>query len=308
MIVKIIFGSQLYGTATAQSDKDFKGVGLPTWHQIALGKIPKHIEMHSTGDPKGKNSAEDVDTEIFSLHEFIKLALEGQTVAIDMLHAPEACLIQRSHIWDRIVANRHRFYSKNIHSFLGYAIGQAAKYGIKGSRLNNAKTMLQWLESLPPAARLGEYSEDAPSGEHITCSEDHIEVCGKKLQHTCKIDYLINIIRQFVDSYGARARMAANNEGIDWKAVSHALRAAYQMRELFSEGTVTFPRPEAAFLTRVKTGQLDYSHVGQVLEGLIDEVKGLREQCTLPDQPDHEYWEDFLIGIVSDISRGVRLD
>ena len=41
LIVKMVFGSHLYGTNTPQSDKDFKGVFMPTNEQIYLGKIPK---------------------------------------------------------------------------------------------------------------------------------------------------------------------------------------------------------------------------------------------------------------------------
>ena len=192
--------------------------------------------------------------EIFGIHEFFKLALEGQTIALDMLHAPAANIIQTSDVWERIVAKRHKFYSKNIHSFLGYAIGQAAKYGVKGSRLSDAQAVLGWLETLPPGSRLGDnHFADLPHGDQIKVGYgDFIDVCGKKLQYTCKVSYLADILKKFVDNYGERARLAANNQGIDWKAVSHALRAAYQMKELFSLETITFPRPEAAYLTAVK--------------------------------------------------------
>ena len=86
-IVKMKFGSHLYGTATPDSDLDYKGVFLPTKEQIYLGNIPKS-NSHSTKQTSiegVKNSNDDVDTEIYSLHYFIKLACEGQTVALDML-------------------------------------------------------------------------------------------------------------------------------------------------------------------------------------------------------------------------------
>ena len=96
-IVKIIFGSHLYGTDTPDSDQDFKGIFLPTKEQIFLGKIPKSIN-ENTKKGEGKNTADDVDTEIYSLHYFLKLACEGQTVSLDMLHAPDNMIIETKQI------------------------------------------------------------------------------------------------------------------------------------------------------------------------------------------------------------------
>lgn len=297
MIVKMLFGSHLYGTATPASDRDYKGIALPTWKEVCTGRIPKHVEHSSTGNPNGKNTSEDVDTEIFSLHQFFKLALEGQTVAMDMLHAPVGMLSKNSVLWDAIRMDRAKFYSKNIHSFLGYAIGQAAKYGVKGSRLNDAQAVLNWLRT--QAGKLKDCDLSTfPTGEHIRVVEQGFDVCGKQLQFTCKVDYLADIVSKFYTNYGERARQAAKDEGIDWKAISHAFRAAYQMKELFSEGTITFPRPEAAFLTEIKTGQRKYLDVAPILEDLIDEVKGLRDRSELPEQPDRDYWDGYLIFVV----------
>jgi len=43
IIVKMKFGSHLYGTATVDSDLDYKGVFLPSKKEVLLGKIHKSI-------------------------------------------------------------------------------------------------------------------------------------------------------------------------------------------------------------------------------------------------------------------------
>ena len=144
IIVKTIFGSHLYGTSTPESDKDFKGIFMPSKEQIFLGHIPKSYNKN-TKKGNEKNTSDDVDTEIYSLHYFIKLACEGQTVALDMLHAPDNMIIESSHIWRAIVKNKEKFYTKNLKAFIGYARRQASKYGIKGSRLNAAKKIMDIL-------------------------------------------------------------------------------------------------------------------------------------------------------------------
>lgn len=80
LIVKMKFGSHLYGTSTEDSDVDYKGIFLPGKREILLNHIPK-CRSFSTGNDLVKNSPDDVDEEIYSLHYFIELACDGQTVA-----------------------------------------------------------------------------------------------------------------------------------------------------------------------------------------------------------------------------------
>jgi len=179
LIVRMVFGSHLYGTNTPESDKDFKGVFMPTKEQIYLGKIPK-CYSEQTGDDKSKNTKEDTDTEIYSLHYFIKLACEGQTVALDMLHAPLDMRTYSSPLWHRIIFNRSKFYTKNMKAFVGYARRQAAKYGIKGSRLDAAKNVLDFIfENCYSGVKLKKYWNDLPEGEHI--HKDEIDPNGNRI-------------------------------------------------------------------------------------------------------------------------------
>ena len=129
-IVKMKFGAHLYGTATPDSDVDYKGIFLPTKEELLLGRVPKSYS-YSTGREESRNTKNDIDIELYSFHYFIKLACDGQTVAMDMLHAPENMILQKSIIWDAIVKNKQKFYTKNLKSFIDYARRQASKYGIK---------------------------------------------------------------------------------------------------------------------------------------------------------------------------------
>src|SRR6185503_7762646 len=94
----------------------------------------------------------DIDIEIVSLGQFLKLLLEGQTMALDMLFAPDwsytftgkdICLFQE------IYANRLRLMNRRLNSFVGYARQQASKYGQKGFRIHAYRAALDWLKSHP---------------------------------------------------------------------------------------------------------------------------------------------------------------
>lgn len=307
IIVKMKFGSHLYGTDTPASDLDFKGVFLPTKEEVFLGKIPKSINL-STNKSNTKNSSDDVDVEMYSLHYFLKLACAGETVALDMLHAHGDIIEEFSPIWAEIVGNRTKFYTKNLRAFVGYARRQAAKYGIKGSRLNAAKGFLNLLDAMNENVnKLSDIWEDLIEDEHrhfIESSPSGIrqyQVCGRIVQETMGIEYAYEIVSKFYKAYGHRAKQAAENKGIDWKAVSHAIRAAYQVKELLTENTITFPRPEAKLLLDVKLGKLDYlTEVGPLLDSLMEEVEELSEKSTLPEKPDRKFWDNFIVKTIED--------
>lgn len=305
LVVKMKFGAPLYGMGTGQSDQDFKGVFMPSGEQIRTGRIPK-CRHFTTGDDHSKNRAGDIDEEIYSLHHFIRLAAQGQTVAMDMLHAPEPFWTDHTPLWRAIVAQRSRFYTKRLKAFAAYAQRQAAKYGIKGSRLYAAAQVLSVLRSKDPRHRLADVWPSLPCMAHCGASgtDPHgrrlYQVCGKSFQASVRVGYVIPILEKFYDQFGERARLAANNRNIDWKAVSHALRAAIQVREILTLGEIRYPLRDAPYLMQVKSGQLDFaSQVAPALEALTDEIEQLLDQSDLPDQPDMAYWENFISDAVA---------
>ena len=304
LIVLMKFGSHLYDTNTENSDIDIKGIFLPTKDQILLNNIPKSVS-YKTKKGDGKNTKDDIDIEVYSLHYFFKLASEGQTVALDMLHASLLWPFYTSNIWHEIWNNKEIFHSKSLAAFVGYARRQAAKYGIRGSRLNTAKKVIEFLEETNKTdkfykveSRLKDVWEVLPEEEHIHFLETEkpkiYQVCGKKFQETVKVEYVLNILKKFYDQYGERARLAQQNKGIDWKALSHALRAAAQMKELLLQNTITFPRPEAEYLKEVKKGRIEYKKVIEELEKLMSQCEELAVNSKLPEKVNRRKIDRFL--------------
>lgn len=190
---------------------------------------------------------------------------------------------------------------------MGYVKKQAAKYGIKGSRLAGMSEMLTFLSSAPcvPNNTLSTVWAQLPESEFIKklvltnkagIEGNYLEVNGKKYQDTNSILYVVERLEKAYDSYGHRAKQAEQNEGVDWKAVSHALRAGYQLRDIFVKGFFEYPLDQTQFILDVKTGVLDFkSEVSPMLEGLIDEIDVLVENSDLPETVDTEYWDDWLL-------------
>lgn len=301
VVVEMIFGSHLYGTDTPESDQDFKGIILPTKREVLLGKIPNTLAS-STGDNKLKNVKGDVDRDWYSLHYFIKLCCAGETVALDMLHAP--VLLQSSDIWQKLIMHRSLFYTKSLKALISYLFKQSARYGLKGSRINAMQVALSALKG-SPGTRLMDMWGELPECEHIIKLDEEphrfYRVVGRKFVERMKVEEVHRIISEIYEKYGVRARDAAKNKNIDWKALSHAARAAMEIIEIFKHGTIIFPMKEAALLKDIKAGNLDYTDVvAPMLDDLIDECNRLSEASDLPEKVNRKFWDDFIVGVMTD--------
>jgi hypothetical protein len=112
-------------------------------------------------------------------------------------------------------------------------------------------------------------------------------------------------VQNFFNTYGSRAVLAAKNIGIDWKALSHAVRAALQVKEIFTDNTITFPLKEAELIKKIKSGSMDYTtEVAPLLESLMDEVEVLSKKSSLPEKPDRDFWDKFVIDTVREYHFG----
>jgi len=294
------FGSHLYGTNTPSSDTDYKGIYIPSFDDCIQGTIRKSIKL-DTNKSNEKNTSEDIDCEIYSVQHFLQLALKGETVAIDMLHCNEECTVFKTHKWTYIQSKRRNFYSKNMKAFVGYAQKQAAKYGLKGSRIASAKKLLNYLNTASDLdARISSMWDTLPTDEHMRFvhSEENsipaFNFCGKQIQSTVKISYAINMIEIFLKQYGQRAQQAEQNEGVDWKAISHALRAAYQLIEIYKTNNLVFPLTKAEYLKQVKAGSLDFKTVITELESQITLTQQLADESSFPKDVNPKYIKTIL--------------
>lgn len=318
-IVEIKFGSHLYGTDTLTSDADFKGIYLPEARDIVLERVKRNI---STSRPKRefeKNTKDDIDSETFSLMEFMRLLCEGQTVALDMLFAPDAFQVfkgQEYNLFRYIYSNKDRLLSKGILSFIGYARKQASKYGIKGSRVRAVKDTIEFLNTFDGTMLLKELPLDVfiargdefikyvqgtdPNGATLT----YFEVCGRKFQLTNSVKYSLAVLTKIYNEYGHRAKLAQENDGIDWKALSHAVRVNYEGQELLRTGSITFPCPNRKLLLAIKNGTLPYKDVEFIIEEGLKELEAAQVNSTLPEKPDVQWVDDFLYEVYSNIVKG----
>ena len=95
--------------------------------------------------------------------------------------------------------------------------------------------------------------------------------------------------------YGERSHKAEQNEGIDWKAVSHAVRASDQLIELYTSGKITYPLYFAEHILNIKQGKLPYKEVSDEIEYKMEQINQLANDSNLPETPDYKFWDAFVL-------------
>ncbi len=304
------FGSEIYGTNTPSSDTDIKGIFLPEAKEILLQRAPGAINKSTKTNNAAKNTSEDIDTEYYSLHKYMNLLLDANTPILDMLFAPEKFWIKdqmETDVWSEIQFHRKSFLHKNISPFVSYCRHQAAKYGVKGTRVASLRVVLDFLAPLEPTSKLGSYDlktfVEVTKNEFIKITEirnprgimePHLEVNGRKIAFHCTVKYAQEIFQKIFDEYGHRALLAEKNEGVDWKALSHAVRVCSQAQELLLYHELTFPRPDADVLLMIKKGQLPYKAVAELIEIGMENVESATKLSTLPEEGSR-HWAEHII-------------
>lgn len=308
ILFETVFGSHIYGTNTPNSDMDYKGIFMQDVKEIIFGK-KRDSEVSCTKVKKGlgvRNSKDDIDREFKELRKFIFDALDGQTYAVDLLYSPRKLWTQTSPEWEYIVEHRDKFLSKKVNAFIGYCNQQASKYGLKGTRLGTVDQAIKILRTYLPTSRL-EDNPDLPESEFLKYQiyvhnrnntkqpERMLNILGKFYSGRTMVKLVLTSLEKFFNDYGERAKMAAANESIDFKAVSHAYRCCYQLAELATKHRVDFPLEQAPYLIQIKTGQVSWpKQVQDELPLLMEKSVKLIQESDLPEKPDKKFWDEFI--------------
>ena len=303
---------------------DIKGLYIPEARSLVLGNA-KEFYTQNTSNHNQKNTAGDTDLEMFSLSYFIKLATKGETIALDMIHTPSNLIIDYDFIepWDFIVKNRSKYYTTDMKAYLGYVKKQAAKYGIKGTRMAALRQVWDAIKGLPeyedvPGAlgaahlhyfKVADYRTRLPINDFCKfaiCEKtgnEFYEIMGSKHQLTIKMSELKYKVQAEWNKYGERARLAELNQGIDWKAMHHAIRGGLQLKEIYSTGDLQYPLVDAEELVKIKKGEISFKTVSEFLEDIISDVDKLSVEASkngMPSKVDSKFWDDFVFEVYHD--------
>jgi hypothetical protein len=218
---------------------------------------------------------------------------------VDALWTPKEFWIESSPLWEELVALREKFISRRMNAFIGYARGQAAKYSLKGDRLKRLQTFETILidQGADPA------THPIKGMWHILPFEDErtnpqgireCQIAGKWFGETTPVKYVLTSVQNQIKRYGKRANAARKAGGVDWKAMSHALRVSLELEDLLQHKHIMFPLTHAPLLLSIKRGEVALEDVQTMLYDSLAMVELLAVRSDLPDEVDRKFWDAWL--------------
>ena len=332
LLFSTIYGSKLYGTDGPASDTDIRGVFIPTKEDLLLDRAPQHYNF--------KNSEADESYLSLHYFLRLLTQGETNALDMFFAYTNEKALISTSPMYEELIANKDKLITKNVTKYLGYCKSQALKYSIKGDRIQNYEALRELIDSCtsPSSTTLGEWLvhcrimgpdagaplgdpedyfknnthigrrfkiTDKSLGDHaylLICDnkERYIMVSGHLFPQNANINSTRDSIKKCLASYGKRAVNAAEDNGADYKALSHALRVGYQASWLLDNGEIMFPliKPQLNIIRGIKfkTTKMTYEEILAAIEMQIDYIENEQLPRTrLPEKPDWDWINSFIL-------------
>ena len=128
--------------------------------------------------------------------------------------------------------------------------------------------------------------------------ESYLTISDVKFQLNDSIKSAYHKIQKVIASYGKRAEKAVDNNGVDWKAISHCVRVILQVEELLTTNKITFPLINANFVKAIKynTSSMTYEEIMSWIENHIMHIEEvLLPKSTLREKADFQWIEEFIL-------------
>jgi predicted nucleotidyltransferase len=312
-------GSKLYGTDHKDSDTDFVGLFLPSLEDVLLKKDIPHFK-NDTNPTKEKNSKDDIDFILYNVYTFFNNLKKSETGAVDLLFsmfAEEQLIVTGES--NLIKENYKIFLNKNMKAFIGYAVGQARRFGIKGDRYNDLEEFSKFVDILPNSEEtLGDYFmamkdyiktnkfkyikfviASGSRGNEIGNEVEYVSILGKMFEGRVSVSYFKERFKQFFNQFGNRTKTIAKTaEKVDFKAFSHAIRIVMEVSELLKTNFIKFPLTNAQFLLEIKLGKYNQEFLEKTLAREMDKVDSLLLESKLPEEPNEDEVNKLLLELI----------
>ena len=291
-VFECITGSKLYGTDTPDSDLDTRGVIIP----------PMEVMIDPFMRFEVKDGFDGEDRALYDLGKFMNLAADCNPNIVELLFVPDQLVLFKKDVWEKVVAHRHLFLSKNVkHRFLGYAISQLeaikrhrqwfidppdreptrAEYGLE----QTPSVSMAWLHSMKQTMN---YQLLRPEFVEEIRKEEAYRDAHRKWEN----------YRMWQSKRNPKRRGTEEEYGYDTKYASHLFRLLSEGRELLLTGKITFPLPNAEWLLAIKNGLYDYDDILALAQDAESDFDRWYAESPLPDKPDRNALKSIYYDIV----------
>jgi len=336
ILLKAIVGSQAYGTNTANSDIDYKGVYAQTIDDLIGFNYKEQIEVSK-------------DECYFEVRRFLQLLQSANPTMLELLYMPQECIIEKHPAFDIIIQNREKFLTqKCLQSFGGYAIAQISKAKGLEKKMNwehdkivrktpfdfchvyeDGKTMplLYFLERNNWSAEncglvaLNHFKNCYALYYDNSGELDYKGIVSEKgndvkLSSVPKGESPISIMSFNKEGYSSHCKdyveyetwlknrnvqryvdIANHQQQIDGKNLLHCRRLLDIAIEIATQKTINVRRPNAQELLKIRRGEIDLAAFMERAEEEIVELNELFAKSGLPKEVDTDFVNDLLLKV-----------
>lgn len=331
LLFKCISGSRAYGTSTALSDNDLRGVFVaPPGLFYGLSRVEQVSDATN-------------DTTYYELGRFIDLLARNNPNVMELLYMPDDCVLFRHALFERIAP---RLFLSRLcrQTFAGYAMSQVRKARGLNKRIVNPQPrerksaadfchvlqgqgsvlLRQWLqqrayvESRCGVARIphmrdvfGIYHAEAGIYRGIFSSEDATEVrCSSVAPEAQPVGWMAfnkDGFKKHCREHASywdwvanrnEARYATNaghGRNYDSKNLMHTIRLLEMAVEIATRQRMQVRRPDARALLRIRSGAFSYEELLQRAEALTARIDALFDASPLPEIPERGAIDRLLV-------------
>lgn len=308
-------GSHAYGTNVEGSDIDVRGVALNSKAEILGTSNFEQVVNEAT------------DTTIYSLRKIVSLLASCNPNTIEMLGLKPEHYIYLSPIGQELLDNKKIFLSKRaVQSFGGYAFAQLRRLDNKAARtLAQAEREQHILNSITSASYVWPDKYEcfkAGEGVKLYLDDSDQEDMDKEifmdinLTHYPLRDYksMWSDMKNIVSEYGKIGHRNQNaiERGRLGKHMMHLIRLYLMCIDILEkEEIITYREKDLDFLLSIRNG--DYldseGHPTKEFYDLVDvyekRMQAAAEKSLLPDKPDFNAIENFLMSVNERIVKGI---
>ena len=302
ILYKVESGSQLYGTATPESDVDYTSVFMPTAYDLfSLQRYDYKDNSTKSPAEDRRNTAEDIDDQQHSLQRYVSLVLHGNPNLLEILFCRKPVI--EDPVFTPLKENAGRLVSRKIYdSFTGFAVSQRKKLEYKARRFNQLKAAIEYLEkyysplldsltaelTLMMAQNLNQILTEYKS-DKMNRQSFHIGLPIKMVYEKIKSEY---------ENYGWRVKTDTfESLGYDVKFGAHAVRLFHEGIQLLTTGYLEFPITGQAYddIMAIRRGEVGLKGFYEICDRYEEENRSALTWTQLPDAPDWKWANQYLV-------------
>jgi len=285
-------GSRLFGTFTDSSDYDLIVLFKPSLDDLILKRDKELFDTIITFDEDdlftkidfkdSKTKANDkfcIDLKFISIHKFIEMLARGDINSIDLLFSLLSDVeCYKTKDVNLIIENYDSFLTNSYLGMIDFAIKQVEMYFVKGNRVKSADKVISLLEE-HPYKKIEEIKDLLIDIDFIEFKSESIVILNREFSFKVKTNFALKSIKKLRKNYGVRAEYSLETNGIDYKAISHALRTLDEVVELRDTGRIIFPLAKAEEYLEIKKGNIRGLNKDEIVEFIYSKYDSLKSLC-----------------------------